>query len=392
MAADQAARAGSGVLIVLAGHNAIDHRRQVAAGGLQQARAAGRQVVVQGQFAQLQVIEVDDVQVRPHAWRDQAAVGEAEQLGVAAGLAVDDMGQRQGRAAAPVAGPIGQLVGGADRIEDQADVGPAIGKASDGGLVQLHLAHRVQAVLGVAGGSPRRFYSMSARIREERRAYYDILEATQKGDLDITRWLEWFLSCLDHALVGADVILANVLKKARFWQVHAGEPFSERQRLMLNRLLDGFEGKLTSSKWATITKISQDTASRDIDDLLRRRILFKEPGGGRSVSYILVVTAADPIRAIATYTRMYSTMSVWTGAKLASAEERVERRRKIEDVADKFDALAERSLREQVSYEAFEALREELRQYGFFPEGDLVSAVAFAIQRDQEAGPLFGGS
>jgi len=241
-------------------------------------------------------------------------------------------------------------------------------------------------------GSPRRFYSMSAQVREERKGYYDILEATQKGDLDITPWLKWFLRCLDRAFDGADDVLATVLTKARFWQSHAGEPFNERQSLMLNRLLDGFEGKLTSSKWATIAKTSQDTASRDIDDLLRRHILFREPGGGRSVSYLLVVTAADPLRAIASYTRMYSTMSVWTGATLASADERAERRRQIETVADKFDALAERSLREKVTYEMFEGVRDELQQYGAFPEGDLVSAVAFIMHRDQRSAPLLAST
>ncbi len=133
--------------------------------------------------------------------------------------------------------------------------------------------------------SPQRFYSMSAQIRQERNAYYDILEATQKGDLDITAWLDWFLSCLDRAFDGAEVTLALVLKKARFWEKHGREPFNDRQRLILNRLHDGFEGKLTSSKWAKLGKCSQDTAHRDIDDLVRRGILVKEPGGGRSTSY-----------------------------------------------------------------------------------------------------------
>jgi Fic family protein len=135
--------------------------------------------------------------------------------------------------------------------------------------------------------SPQRFYSMSAQIRVERKAYYDILEATQKDDLDITEWLEWFLACLGRAIDGAETTLAAVLKKARFWETHAGEPFNERQRKVLNRLLDGFEGKLTSSKWATLGKSSQDTASRDIDDLLERGILVKDAAGGRSTSYSL---------------------------------------------------------------------------------------------------------
>jgi Fic family protein len=137
--------------------------------------------------------------------------------------------------------------------------------------------------------SPQRFYSMSAQIRTERKAYYDILEATQKGDLDILAWLEWFLGCLDRAFAGAETILGTVLTKARFWEAHAGESFNDRQRAMLNRLFDGFEGKLTSSKWATIAKCSQDTASRDIDDLVKREILSKDAAGGRSTSYSLNV-------------------------------------------------------------------------------------------------------
>jgi Fic family protein len=137
-------------------------------------------------------------------------------------------------------------------------------------------------------GTAQRFYSMSAQIRQERNAYYDILESTQKGDLDITPWLEWFLGCLDRAFDGAERTLANVFRKARFWEEHTGAAFNDRQRDMLNRLLNGFEGKLTTSKWAQIEKCSQDTALRDIDDLVRRGILRKEPAGGRSTSYSLV--------------------------------------------------------------------------------------------------------
>ena len=135
--------------------------------------------------------------------------------------------------------------------------------------------------------SAQRFYSMSAQIRQERNAYYDILEATQKDHLDITPWLEWFLACLGRAIDGAETILGSVLLKATFWKVHAGESFNERQRSVLNRMLDGFEGKLTSSKWATLAKCSQDTASRDIDDLLTRGILARDAAGGRSTSYSL---------------------------------------------------------------------------------------------------------
>lgn len=135
--------------------------------------------------------------------------------------------------------------------------------------------------------SPQRFYSMSAQIRKERNQYYKILEATQKDDLDITPWLSWFLDCLGRAFNGAEDILAAVLKKADFWKKHAAQALNERQRDMVNRLLDGFEGKLTSSKYATIEKCSPDTALRDITDLLERGILQKDEGGGRSTSYSL---------------------------------------------------------------------------------------------------------
>jgi Fic family protein len=136
--------------------------------------------------------------------------------------------------------------------------------------------------------SPERFYSMSAQVRKERNAYYDILESTQKGGLDITPWLLWFLDCLGRAIDGAEDILAAVNKKAEFWKRHAGQAFNDRQRDMLNRLLDGFEGKLTSSKWALIEKCSPDTALRDITELVERGVLSKDEGGGRSTSYSLV--------------------------------------------------------------------------------------------------------
>jgi Fic family protein len=135
--------------------------------------------------------------------------------------------------------------------------------------------------------SPKRFYSMSAQIRLERDDYYNVLERTQKGTLDVTPWMRWFLGCLDRAFDGAEATLADVLRKARFREAHAGELFNDRQRKILNRLLDGFEGKLTSSKWATLARCSQDTAGRDINDLVRRSILVKDPGGGRSTSYSL---------------------------------------------------------------------------------------------------------
>lgn len=141
--------------------------------------------------------------------------------------------------------------------------------------------------LARAEGTAQRFYSMSAQIRTERKAYYDMLERAQKGDLDITPWLSWFIGCLARAFDGAETILASVMRKARFWESVAGQPLNDRQRKVINRLLDGFEGKLTNAKWAAITRASSDTALRDINDLVRRGILVKEPGGGRSTSYSL---------------------------------------------------------------------------------------------------------
>lgn len=136
-------------------------------------------------------------------------------------------------------------------------------------------------------GTPRRFYSMSAQIRAERAAYYDALERTQKGGLDVTAWALWFLGCLERAFDGAEQTLSTVLGKARFWEAHATAPFNERQRRVLNALLDGFEGKLTSSKYASLTKTSQDTAARDINDLLGRGVLVRGPVRGRRASYEL---------------------------------------------------------------------------------------------------------
>jgi Fic family protein len=135
--------------------------------------------------------------------------------------------------------------------------------------------------------SPQRFYSMSAQIRLERSDYYAILEATQRGHLDVTDWLIWFLHCLDRAISAAEHTLDGVLRKSRFWQSLKTQPLNARQRKVVNLLLDGFEGKLTSSKWASLTETSPDTALRDINDLLERRVLVREQGGGRSTSYAL---------------------------------------------------------------------------------------------------------
>lgn len=135
--------------------------------------------------------------------------------------------------------------------------------------------------------SAQRFYSLSSPIRRERTACYDTLEATEKGDLDITRWLHWFLNCPGRVFDDAETILASVLNTARFWDNNATAPLNTRQRTMINRLLDGFEGKLTSSKWAKATKTSQDTVLRDIDDLVRQGILVRDAAGGRSTYYAL---------------------------------------------------------------------------------------------------------
>lgn len=136
-------------------------------------------------------------------------------------------------------------------------------------------------------GSPQRFYSMSAQLRQERNDYYEMLERTQKGALDITPWVEWFLGCLGRAFDGTETTLAAVLRKARFREKHAQATINERQRLILNRLLDGFTGNLTTTKWAGLAKSSHDTALRDIQDLIDQGMLKKDPGGGRSTSYSL---------------------------------------------------------------------------------------------------------
>ena len=133
-----------------------------------------------------------------------------------------------------------------------------------------------------------RFYSFSAQILRERKDYYDQLEATQKGPLDVTPWLHWFLGCLLRAVQGANTTLAGVLDKAQFWQRWAGTPMNARQTLVLNRVLDGVEGKLTNAKWAAMGKCSADTALRDINDLVERVVLARLEGGGRSTGYLLV--------------------------------------------------------------------------------------------------------
>lgn len=147
--------------------------------------------------------------------------------------------------------------------------------------------------LARAEKSHRRFYSMSKQIRQERNDYYMILEISQRGDCDITAWQEWFLSCLLRAILSADATVDSVLQKARFWQRFAAGSLNNRQTKVLNRLLDGFEGRLTSTKWAKLTKCSPDTALRDIKGLIERGALRQESGGGRSTSYVLVLEDAQ---------------------------------------------------------------------------------------------------
>ena len=212
-----------------------------------------------------------------------------------------------------VSGPIGRQpvhfeAPPADRLEDEtsrfldwlnaASNEPPLLKAGLGHLwfVTMHpfddgngrIARAIgDLLLARADGSPQRFYSLSAQIQRERKAYYDILEWTQKRSMDVTEWLAWFLETLHRAVDQAQHTLDAVLTKARFWQRWATTPLNERQVKLLNKLFDGFEGKLTSSKWAAIAKCSPDTALRDINDLLTRGVLCKSDAGGRSTSYEL---------------------------------------------------------------------------------------------------------
>lgn len=151
-------------------------------------------------------------------------------------------------------------------------------------------------VLARAEASSQRYYSLVAQIQRERKAYYERLEATQKGTMDVTEWLEWFLGCLLRAIEGSEQTLSSVLLKARFWQRWAGVPLNERQIKLLNRLLDGCEGKMTTSKWAAIAKCSQDTALRDVADLLELKVLIRSQASGRSTSYEIALSESkDPI-------------------------------------------------------------------------------------------------
>ena len=215
-----------------------------------------------------------------------------------------------------VSGPLGRQrvhfeAPPADRLQSETDrlIDWANSASNEPPLIRAGLAHlwfvnlhpfddgngRIARAVGDlflarADGSPQRFYSLSAQIQRQRKAYYDILERTQKQSLDVTEWLAWFLETLHRAVYQAQHTLDAVLAKTRFWQRWAAPgsaPLNERQVKLVNRLLDGFEGKLTSSKWAAIAKCSPDTALRDITDLLARGVLRKSDAGGRSTSYEL---------------------------------------------------------------------------------------------------------
>lgn len=145
-----------------------------------------------------------------------------------------------------------------------------------------------EMILARSDNSVKRFYSMSSQIRVERKQYYDVLERTQKGNSDITEWILWFLECLQEAINSTYGVLQRVLQKADFWKIHSSTILNERQQKMIDRMLDGFTGKLTTTKWGKICKCSQDTALRDIQDLIKKKILQKESSGGRSTNYELI--------------------------------------------------------------------------------------------------------
>ncbi len=186
-----------------------------------------------------------------------------------------------------------------DWLEDPADMDPVLAAGlAHFWFVTIHpfddgngrIARAIaDMALARAENSSRRYYSMSKQIRSERNDYYNLLETCQRASCDITLWQEWFLGCLLRAIENADLTVENILQKARFWQRYAEESLNQRQVKVLNKLLDGFDGKLTTARWARMTKSSPDTALRDIKDLIKRGALYQEPGGGRSTSYALVM-------------------------------------------------------------------------------------------------------
>jgi len=143
-------------------------------------------------------------------------------------------------------------------------------------------------LLARSENSSERFYSLSNQIQQEKNVYYETLKTEQHSEGDITKWLVWFLTCLKHALLETEESMQNIVRKAAFWEKHKETSINERQRLMINKLFDDFFGKLSSSKWAKITKTSTDTALRDIKDLIEKGVLQQEEGGGRNANYTLV--------------------------------------------------------------------------------------------------------
>jgi Fic family protein len=229
-------------------------------------------------------------EIRVAAWRDDAA-GPMQVIS-------GPIGREKVHYSAPPAGRLDAEVERFLQWFEQPDELEAVLKAGLAHLwlVTLHpfedgngrIARAVgDMALARSEQSPQRFYSLSAQIQQERTAYYDILERTQKSQMDVTEWLLWFLACLYRAIVGAEGILSTVLAKARFWERFASKPMNERQIKVLNRLLDGFEGNLTTSKWAKLAKCSQDTAYRDILALIEMEALVKADGAGRSTHYEL---------------------------------------------------------------------------------------------------------
>ena len=229
------------------------------------------------------------------AWRTDAS----GPMQVVSGQNIDDMGRENVHFEAPPAATLPAQTQAFFDWFEAAPEGDALIKAGLAHLwlVTLHpfddgngrLSRAVgDMALARAEGTHQRFYSFSAQIQRERKDYYDQLEATQKGPLDVTPWLHWFLGCLLRAVQGSDATLAGVWDKAQFWQRWAGTPMNARQTLVLNRVLDGMEGKLTNAKWAAIAKCSPDTALRDINDLLTLGVLARLEGGGRNTAYILV--------------------------------------------------------------------------------------------------------
>jgi Fic family protein len=228
--------------------------------------------------------------IRAGAWRDDRT-GPME---VVSGPVGKERVHFEAPAAARLEGEVGQFLewfNGAARMDPVWKAGMAhlwfvtIHPFDDGnGRIARAIA---DMALARSDNSSQRFYSMSAQIRRERAAYYDILEETQKATLDVTPWMEWFVECLGRAIDAAQTMLGGIMAKARFWEDVSGLALNQRQRAVLNRLLDGLEGKLTTSKYAKLARCSQDTALRDILALVERGVLVRSGEGGRSTSYAL---------------------------------------------------------------------------------------------------------